>query len=122
MNKKIKKHIPNGIAHILVTFNTSIISIADLEGNILCWASGGSKGFKGAKKGSPFAAQVATEEVCRKAKEYGMKSIEIKVQGPGSGREAALRAISNCGIRIISIQDVTPLPYNGCRPEKRKRL
>ncbi|QQG35042.1 MAG: 30S ribosomal protein S11 [Deltaproteobacteria bacterium] len=120
--KKTKKYIPNGIAHICVTFNTSIISISDVEGNILCWASGGSRGFKGSKKGSPFAAQVATEEVCKKVKECGMRNIEIKIQGPGAGREAALRAIASSGIRISSIQDITPLPHNGCRPRKKKRL
>jgi small subunit ribosomal protein S11 len=120
--KKEKKHIPNGVAHIQATFNNTMITISDANGNVLAWSSSGSKGFKGSRKSTPFAAQIAAEEAAKKAQEHGVKSIEVYVKGPGSGRESALRALQAAGFSINFIKDVTPIPHNGCRPPKRRRV
>ena len=120
--KKEKKSIQDGIAHIQSTFNNTIVTITDLGGNTLSWSSAGTQGFKGSRKSTPFAAQMAAEDAARKAKEYGLKNIEVYVKGPGSGREAALRALQVMGFNIKIIRDVTPIPHNGCRPPKRRRV
>ena len=120
--KKEKKNIPTGVAHVQSTFNNTIITITDLEGQVVCWSSAGAMGFKGSRKGTPFAAQVAGEDSARKAKEHGMKRVEDYVKGPGSGREAAIRSIQAAGLQISLIKDVTPIPHNGCRPPKRRRV
>ena len=120
--KKVKKNILNGIAYVQSTFNNTIISIADTSGNILCWASAGQKGFKGSRKSTPYAAQIAADSVASKALEYGMKVLSVEVRGPGSGRETALRALQSRGFRIISIKDTTPMPHNGTRPPKKRRV
>lgn len=120
--KRVKKNISQGVAHIYTTFNNSIITITDTQGGTISWSTCGAKGFKGSKKSTPFAAQVAAEDACRKAKDHGVKSMEVYIKGPGSGRESALRAISSSGIRITLIKDVTPVPHNGCRPAKRRRV
>lgn len=120
--KKEKKHIPNGVAHIQATFNNTMITISDSNGNVLAWSSSGSKGFKGSRKSTPFAAQIAAEDAAKKAQEHGVKSIEVYVKGPGSGRESALRALQAAGFSINFIRDVTPIPHNGCRPPKRRRV
>ncbi len=120
--KKEKKNIPEGVAHIQATFNNTIVTITDKVGNTVSWASAGTQGFKGSRKGTPFAAQVAAENAAKKAAEHGMRSIEVHVKGPGSGREAALRALQMAGLQIKMIKDVTPLPHNGCRPPKRRRV
>lgn len=120
--KKGKKVVANGQAHILATFNNTLITITDTLGNVVCWSSSGAKGFKGSRKSTPFAAQVAAEEAARKAKDMGMRTIEIFVKGPGAGRESAVRAIGHVGIKVSSIRDVTPIPHNGCRPPKRRRV
>jgi len=122
VKKRIKKNIPQGIAHIYTTFNNSIISISDQSGNVISWSTCGAKGFKGSKKSTPFAAQVSAEDACRKAREHGMKAVEVRIKGTGSGRESALRAISACGMKITVIKDVTPMPHNGCRPPKLRRV
>ena len=122
MAKKKTKQIPKGVAHILASFNNTVITITDIAGNTVCWASSGSAGFKGSKKSTPFAAQVASEQAARKAMENGIKEVEIHVNGPGSGRESAIRAIQTAGLQISSIKDVTPLPHNGCRPPKKRRV
>jgi len=122
MAKKKTKQIPKGIAHILASFNNTVITITDIAGNTVCWSSSGSAGFKGSKKSTPFAAQVASEQAARKAMENGMKEVEIHVNGPGSGRESAIRAIQTAGLQISLIKDVTPLPHNGCRPPKKRRV
>lgn len=122
VKKKIKKNVATGVVHIQATFNNTIITITDVQGNVLCWATSGAKGFKGSKKGTPFAAQLASEAACRKAQEFGMKSVVVYVRGPGAGRESALRAISHTGIRVTAIRDLTPIPHNGCRPPKRRRI
>jgi small subunit ribosomal protein S11 len=122
MAKKKTKQIPKGIVHILASFNNTVITITDIAGNTVCWASSGSAGFKGSKKSTPFAAQVASEQAARKAMENGMKEVEILVNGPGSGRESAIRAIQTVGLQISTIKDVTPLPHNGCRPPKKRRV
>ena len=119
---KSKRKVSSGVAHILSTFNNTIITIADENGNTLAWSSTGHKGFKGSRKSTPFAAQIAAEDVGTKAKEYGVKSLKIEVSGPGSGRESALRSLQSIGYIITSIQDVTPIPHNGCRPKKRRRV
>ena len=119
---KSKRKVSSGVAHILSTFNNTIISIADENGNTLAWSSTGHKGFKGSRKSTPFAAQIAAEDVGTKAKEYGVKSLKIEVSGPGSGRESALRSLQSIGYIITSIKDVTPIPHNGCRPKKRRRV
>tara|TARA_B100000953_G_scaffold268988_1_gene238511 strand:- start:235 stop:678 length:444 start_codon:yes stop_codon:yes gene_type:complete len=120
--KKIKKNIISGIAYVQSTFNNTIISIADTEGNVISWASGGQKGFKGSRKSTPYAAQVAADSAAAKALEYGMKILSVEVKGPGSGRETALRALQSRGFKIISIKDTTPMPHNGTRPPKKRRV
>ncbi len=120
--KKERKNILNGVAHIRSTFNNTIITITDASGNALSWASAGSQGFKGSRKSTPFAAQVAAEVAGKKAMEHGVQNIEVYVKGPGSGREAALRALQAAGFNITVIKDVTPIPHNGCRPPKRRRV
>ena len=120
--KKVKKNIPVGIAHVNATFNNTIITITDTKGNAIAWSSAGAEGFKGSRKSTPFAAQLAAENVGKKAKENGVKTLEIEVRGPGSGRESALRALQSTGFIITSIKDVTPIPHNGCRPPKRRRV
>ena len=121
-SKKAVKAPSNGIAHILATFNNTIVTIADREGNTITWASTGSAGFKGSKKSTPFAAGVAAESAARKALERGVKEVEVYVKGPGAGRESAIRSIQAAGLTIRSIRDVTPIPHNGCRPEKQRRV
>ena len=120
--KKVKRNIISGIAYVYSTFNNTIISIADENGNVVSWSSAGSKGFKGSRKSTPYAAQVAAEDAGKKAAEHGMQILDIEVSGPGSGRESALRALSGAGLRITMIKDVTPIPHNGCRPPKRRRV
>jgi len=120
--KKARKNIQSGIAHIQATFNNTIITITDVQGNAVAWSSAGSRGFKGSRKSTPFAAQLAAEDAGRKAQEHGMRSLSVYVNGPGSGREAALRALHTTGFRLTSIRDVTPIPHNGCRPPKRRRV
>ena len=119
---KIKKRIPSGIAHIVSSFNNTIITISDEKGNALAWSSAGHKGFKGSRKSTPYAAQIAAEDVGNKVKDFGLKSLKVEVSGPGSGREAALRSLQSIGYVITSIKDVTPIPHNGCRPRKRRRV
>lgn len=120
--KKVKKNIPRGIAHIKSTFNNTLISITDMSGNVISWSSAGSEGFKGSRKGTPFAAQVAASNAAKKAAEHGVKSVEVLIKGPGAGREAALRSLQAAGFGITLIRDVTPIPHNGCRPPKRRRV
>ncbi|HJM78885.1 MAG TPA: 30S ribosomal protein S11 [Candidatus Pelagibacter bacterium] len=120
--KKIKKNITNGIAYIQSTFNNTIVSISDNDGNIISWSSAGQKGFKGSRKSTPYAAQVAADSAAAKALEYGMKSLSVEVKGPGSGRETALRALQSRGFKITSIKDSTPMPHNGTRPPKKRRV
>ncbi len=120
--KKIKKNILNGIAYVKSTFNNTIISIADTSGNVISWASSGQKGFKGSRKSTPYAAQIAADAAAGKALEYGMKILSVEVKGPGSGRETALRALQARGFKIISIKDTTPMPHNGSRPPKKRRV
>ncbi|NLI33160.1 MAG: 30S ribosomal protein S11 [Deltaproteobacteria bacterium] len=120
--KKERKNILNGIAHIRSTFNNTIVTITDTSGNAIAWSSAGSQGFKGSRKSTPFAAQVAAEIAAKKAMEHGLQNIEVYVKGPGSGREAALRALQAAGFNITIIKDVTPIPHNGCRPPKRRRV
>ena len=123
VRKKVeKKNVPNGVAHIQATFNNTIITFTDVAGNVISWCTSGSKGFRGSRKSTPFAAQVAAEDAANKAKEHGMRSVEVWVKGPGSGRESALRAIQAAGLTITMIKDVTPIPHNGCRPPKRRRV
>lgn len=122
MSKKKTKQIAKGIVHVLASFNNTVITITDPAGNTVCWASSGSAGFKGSKKSTPFAAQVASEHAAKKAIENGMKEVEVYVNGPGSGRESAIRALQTVGLQISLIKDVTPLPHNGCRPPKRRRV
>jgi len=120
--KNIKRNILNGIAYIQSTFNNTIVSIADTEGNIISWSSAGQKGFKGSRKSTPYAAQVAADSAASKALDYGMKILSVEVKGPGSGRETALRALQSRGFKIISIKDTTPMPHNGTRPPKKRRV
>tara|TARA_Y100000996_G_scaffold324399_1_gene260401 strand:+ start:228 stop:671 length:444 start_codon:yes stop_codon:yes gene_type:complete len=120
--KKIKKVVPNGIAYVQSTFNNTIVSIADTEGNVISWASAGQKGFKGSRKSTPYAAQVAADSAAVKALEYGMKVLSVEVKGPGTGRETALRALQARGFKIVSIKDTTPMPHNGTRPPKKRRV
>ena len=117
-----RKNISSGVAHVSATFNNTIITISDAQGNTVAWSSAGSQGFKGSRKSTPYAAQLAAEKVGQKAQEHGMKTLEVLVKGPGSGRESALRALSSVGFNITSIRDVTPIPHNGCRPPKRRRV
>ena len=120
--KKVKKEIGFGAAYIQSTFNNTIITITDQQGNAVCWAGSGTSGFKGARKGTPFAAQLAAKEATLKAKEYGVRYVDVRVKGPGAGRESAIRALQANGLEIKSIKDVTPLPHNGCRVRKRRRV
>jgi small subunit ribosomal protein S11 len=120
--KKEKKNIPVGVVHIQATFNNTIITFSDLKGNVVSWASAGGTGFKGSRKSTPFAAQMAADTAARKAMDNGMRTVGILVKGPGSGREAAMRAINNAGFKVSFIRDVTPVPHNGCRPPKRRRV
>lgn len=120
--KAEKKNVANGIAHIQATFNNTIITITDVAGNVISWCTSGTKGFRGSRKSTPFAAQMAAEDAAKKAQEHGMRSIEVWVKGPGSGRESALRALQSVGLTITMIKDVTPIPHNGCRPPKRRRV
>ncbi len=120
--KKVKKNVQTGMAHIQSTFNNTIITITDVGGNTLSWATAGGSGFKGSRKSTPFAAQVAAEECAKKAAEHGVRSLGVYVKGPGAGRESALRALQAAGMRITMIRDVTPIPHNGCRPPKRRRV
>ncbi len=122
LRKRDRKNVPTGVAHISATFNNTLITIADPQGNALSWSSSGSCGFKGSKKSTPYAAQLAAEDAGRKAMEHGVKNLDVEVTGPGSGREAALRALHSIGFVITSIRDVTPIPHNGCRPPKARRV
>jgi small subunit ribosomal protein S11 len=121
-SKKVKKNIPVGAAHIQTTFNNTIITITDQVGNVVAWSSAGSLGFKGSRKGTPFAAQMASETAAKKAMEMGLKQVDVFVKGPGAGRETAIRALQAAGLEITLIKDVTPVPHNGCRPPKRRRV
>jgi len=122
IKKKEKKNISSGVVHIQSTFNNTIITITDPVGNVLSWSSSGVQGFKGSRKSTPFAAQLAAEDAVKKALEYGRKTVEVFVKGPGAGRESALRSLQAAGFNIVSIKDVTPIPHNGCRPPKRRRV
>ncbi|OGR31867.1 MAG: 30S ribosomal protein S11 [Desulfuromonadales bacterium GWD2_61_12] len=119
---KEKKNVANGVAHIQATFNNTIITITDIAGNVISWSTCGTKGFKGSRKSTPFAAQMAAEDAAKKAQEHGMRSVQVLVKGPGTGRESALRALQAAGLTITVIKDVTPIPHNGCRPPKRRRV
>ena len=120
--KKIKKNIPSGIAYVQSSFNNTIVSIADTQGNVISWSSAGQKGFKGSRKSTPYAAQIAADSAATKALEYGMKTLTVEIKGPGSGRETALRALQARGFKILSIKDTTPMPHNGTRPPKKRRV
>ena len=120
--KKEKKNVTEGIAHIQSTFNNTIVTITDFSGNVIAWASAGTEGFKGSRKSTPFAAQMAAENAVKKAKEHGLRNVQVYVKGPGAGRESALRSLQLAGLKISLIRDVTPIPHNGCRPPKRRRV
>ena len=120
--KRVKKNIPSGVAHIQATFNNTIVTITDPNGNTVCWSSAGKRGFKGSRKSTPFAAQLAAENAAREAQEHGMRTVSVLVKGPGAGREAALRALAQAGLKVTTIRDVTPVPHNGCRAPKRRRV
>ncbi|HLY62474.1 MAG TPA: 30S ribosomal protein S11 [Terriglobia bacterium] len=120
--KKEKRVVPSGVAHIQATFNNTLVSITDVEGKLICWSSAGSLGFKGSRKGTPFAAQQAAARAATGARDHGMRSVEVRVKGPGSGRESAIRALAASGLEIRLIKDTTPIPHNGCRPPKRRRV
>ena len=122
VRRRERKNISNGVAHVNSTFNNTMITITDVQGNAIAWASAGGMGFKGSRKSTPFAAQLAAEDAGKKAAEHGMKSLDVQVRGPGSGRESALRALQSVGFHVTSIRDVTPIPHNGCRPRKRRRV
>ena len=122
IRRRERKNITNGIAHVNSTFNNTMITISDVQGNTIAWSSAGTPGFKGSRKSTPFAAQMAAEDAGKKAAEHGVKSIDVEVRGPGSGRESALRALQSVGFSVTSIRDVTPIPHNGCRPRKRRRV
>jgi len=122
VRKKVRKSVAEGIAHVHASFNNTIITITDRQGSTLSWATSGGAGFKGSRKSTPFAAQVAAESAGKVAIEYGVKNLEVRIKGPGPGRESAVRALNNLGIKITQIQDVTPVPHNGCRPPKRRRI
>jgi small subunit ribosomal protein S11 len=120
--KKVKNVVTDGVAHVHASFNNTIITITDRQGNALCWATSGGSGFRGSRKSTPFAAQVAADRAGQVAKEYGVKNLDVHVKGPGPGRESAVRALNNAGFKITSISDVTPIPHNGCRPPKKRRV
>ena len=122
VRRRERKNISNGIAHVNSTFNNTMITISDVQGNTIAWSSSGTLGFKGSRKSTPFAAQMAAEDAGKKAAEHGVKAIDVQVRGPGSGRESALRALQSVGFTVTSIRDVTPIPHNGCRPRKRRRV
>ncbi|HIP79330.1 30S ribosomal protein S11 [Pelagibius sp.] len=122
LRRREKKNITSGIAHVNATFNNTMITITDVQGNTISWSSAGGQGFKGSRKSTPYAAQIAAEDAGRKAQEHGMRTLEVNVKGPGSGRESALRALQAVGFTITAIRDVTPIPHNGCRPPKRRRV
>jgi small subunit ribosomal protein S11 len=120
--KKVKRQVSDGVAHVHASFNNTIVTITDRQGNTLSWATSGGCGFRGSRKSTPFAAQVAAEKAGNAAQEYGLKSVEVRVMGPGPGRESAVRALNACGLKVTSIYDVTPIPHNGCRPPKKRRV
>ncbi len=122
VRRKERKNITNGVAHVNASFNNTMVTITDVQGNTISWSSSGVMGFKGSRKSTPYAAQVAAEDAAKKAQEHGMKTLEVEVRGPGSGRESALRALQAAGFNVTSIRDVTPIPHNGCRPRKRRRV
>ncbi|WP_119169223.1 30S ribosomal protein S11 [Algihabitans albus] len=122
VRRRERKNITNGIAHVVASFNNTTVTITDVQGNTISWSSAGSVGFKGSRKSTPFAAQMAAEDAGKKAQEHGMRTLEVNVKGPGSGRESALRALQATGFQITAIRDVTPVPHNGCRPPKRRRV
>jgi small subunit ribosomal protein S11 len=122
VRRREKKNIISGVAHVNATFNNTMVTISDVQGNVIAWSSAGAQGFKGSRKSTPYSAQMAAEDAGRKAQEHGMKSLEVFVKGPGSGRESALRALQSVGFTITFIKDVTPIPHNGCRPPKRRRV
>ena len=120
--RKVKRNVASGVAHIKVSFNNTNVTITDSSGNVLCWATDGTSGFKGSRKSTPFAGQMAAQQAADKAKKFGMKDLDVKVQGPGSGRDMAITALQQAGLTVKTIEDVTPLPHNGCRPPKRRRI
>ena len=120
--KKVRKNVQSGIAHIQATFNNTVVTITDVSGNTISWSTPGVKGYKGSKKSTPFAASLAAEDAAQKAREHGMRTVAVYVRGPGSGREAAIRGLTNAGLKISLIRDITPIPHNGCRPRKRRRV
>ena len=120
--KREKKNVPHGVAHIQATFNNTIVSITDATGNVVSWSSAGRVGFKGSRKGTPFAAQMAAQQAVTLAREHGLRAVDVRVQGPGAGRESSIRALAAAGLEVRSIKDVTPIPHNGCRPPKRRRV
>jgi len=122
VKKKVKKNVQSGVVHIQSTFNNTVVTITDVSGNVISWSSAGVRGFKGSRKSTPFAAQLAAEDAAKKAMEHGMRTITVLVKGPGAGRESALRALQQAGFKISLIRDVTPIPHNGCRPPKRRRV
>ena len=122
VRKKVRKNVADGVAHVHASFNNTIITITDRQGSALSWASSGGQGFKGSRKSTPFAAQVAAEKAGNAAQEHGVKNVEVRVGGPGPGRESAVRALNACGLKITSISDITPIPHNGCRPPKKRRV
>ncbi len=122
VRRRERKNITSGVAHVNSTFNNTMVTITDVQGNTIAWSSAGGMGFKGSRKSTPFAAQLAAEDAGKKAAEHGMKSLDVQVRGPGSGRESALRALQSVGFNVTSIRDVTPIPHNGCRPRKRRRV
>jgi small subunit ribosomal protein S11 len=122
VKKKVKKQVADGVAHVHASFNNTIITITDRQGNALAWATSGGSGFRGSRKSTPFAAQVAADRVGQAVKEYGVRNLDVNVKGPGPGRESAVRALNNAGFKITSITDVTPIPHNGCRPPKKRRV
>ncbi len=122
VKRRDKKNVQTGVVHIVSTFNNTMITITDVAGNALSWSSAGRRGFRGSRKSTPFAAQVAAEDAARRAMDHGLKNVSVRVKGPGSGREAAMRALANVGLRVTNIRDVTPIPHNGCRPRKRRRV
>ena len=122
VKRRERKNITSGVAHVSATFNNTLVTITDVQGNVIAWSSAGSLGFKGSRKSTPYAAQMAAEDAGRKAKEHGVKTLEVQVKGPGSGRESALRALQVVGFTVTTIRDVTPIPHNGCRPPKRRRV
>ncbi len=122
VRKKVKKNVAEGIAHVHASFNNTIVTITDRQGNALAWSTSGANGFKGSRKSTPFAAQVAAEQVGKAAQEFGVKNLEVRIKGPGPGRESAVRALNAAGFKITSISDITPVPHNGCRPPKKRRI